>query len=442
MTPPTPLERRLAPILQIPEKPRISLPLPKIWVGFALMSLYWLLRLPIVTRDSGLTPSGLNNFLLLLTFSAWGYWLFCIYRIHEVLQKVTNGAYPIRPTKALGFAFIPWFNHFYWHFKWTREVANFVTSRSPGIRMGRYWPGFILLLGWILGVYIRPGTGLVLAFLVALYLTRKIGLVVRCSENACLCSKTEPLSLAISAGIGATFAFILAKAFTEKHPDKTVQLIAILFVSLGLAWFVEPVGEKIRQWFGLEAPHEQLRHKHPVLVQMAIFAVLFLTNITHTLLHEHILGDLSGSGIVLLIGLIASGGITYAWVMGAQRTRRESAKRGLLGGILIAVLMLSPLRLDLVNRLPFTDVAKRVIAILSPVPGVGADQGISHVGKPDAKAAQREHNAPNLLLIACVSYLRVYWWLVPRSKTLNAHESCLWARNQRCSYPADRAIAK
>jgi hypothetical protein len=430
MTPSISTERRFAQVLQIPETPRISVPLPKIWVGFALMSLYWLLRLPIVARRSDLTTREIDNFLLLLTYSAWGYWLFCIYRIHKVLQKVTNGTHPISPAKALGFAFIPWFNHFYWPFKWTREVANFVTSRSPGIRMGRYWPGFVLLLGWILGVYIRPGTGLVLAFLVGLYLTRKISLVVRCSENACLCSKTEPVSLAISAGIGAAFAFILAQAFTgfPKQPHKAAELTAILLVSLGLMWFVEPAAEKIRQWFGLEPPREYLRPKHPVLMQMAIFAFLFFMSITHSLLHEHIFHQLSSSGIVLLIGLIASGGITYSWVMGAQRTPRESAKLGLLGGLLIGIFMLSPLRLALANTLVSMDVAKRIIAVLSPIPGVGATEGISHVGEeqpPDAKAVQREHNAPNVLLIAlaCPIFGLIGGWFLDRRRSIRMQTS-------------------
>lgn len=402
MTPPVPLDRRSAAIIQIPHPPKVSLSLPKIWVGLALMTLYWLLRLPIVSRTSTLTSSELDSFLLLLVFSAWGYWLFCIYRIHRVLGKITNGLYPIGPAKALGLSFIPLFNVFYWNFKWTREVADFIRARDAKVRVGRHWPGLVLLLAWMLGLFVRPGSGLALVFLVGMYLTRKLAQVVRCSEKACFTRKTEPVSLAISAGIGAAFAFILAQALTAfpGHEHKSAEVTAILLVSLGLMWFIEPASEKMRHWCGLEPEHPHVQARRPILFQVAIFVFLFVTSITHALLHEQIFHQLSTTGMVLLIGLIASGSITYSWVAGAQRLPRESAKLGLLGGVLVGVFMLSPLRLAIVNTM-FPANARTAAAIVSPVPGVGAEKGINHLSdRPDAEPQPNREHPINMFLIA------------------------------------------
>lgn len=356
----------------------ISQPLPKMWVGFAFLLLYWVLRLPVLFPALSSAPISsaqqekLSLVILLIRVSCWSYWLFCVYRIHKVLAKVTAGTYPIGPRKAVGFLLIPFFNILYWNFKWTRQIAFFVNKRSPQVKVGRVWPGTVLFVAGVSGIFFDPGIRILMIFSVGLYLTRRIGQVVRPTEKASVSRSKEPLSLSISAGVGAAFAFILAQAVsgfpTIEH--KREQLMAVVLVSLGLMWFIEPVADKLRLWFGLAEDHPPLRPRRPMLFNAAVFGFLVLMSLIHALLHDQIRDQPGTTGLVLLMGLLASGGITYAWIIGAQAVPRRSAKKGLIGGAMVGVFLLSPAGLNVANPILGRHAVTRSAVLVSQLPGI------------------------------------------------------------------------
>jgi len=62
------------------------------------------------------------------------YFLYCIYNIHKILKKTTNGGYPISPDAAAFRMLIPFYN-LYWFFKWPNEIANFINKNSKNKKL-------------------------------------------------------------------------------------------------------------------------------------------------------------------------------------------------------------------------------------------------------------------------------------------------------------------
>ena len=77
--------------------------------------------------------------------------LIAILQIHKSLSIVTNGAHPVKPAEAVWKHLVPIYS-FYWVFKWTNEVANFVTLRDLKHPMRKGLTGLSLLIGFLLGL--------------------------------------------------------------------------------------------------------------------------------------------------------------------------------------------------------------------------------------------------------------------------------------------------
>jgi hypothetical protein len=113
---------------------RIYTSLPKMWIGMIIASTCLLFQL--VQADM---------IVFMLSVVGTCYWLFCIHRIHTVLDEYTLAAYPISPRRAIGFYLIPVFEY-YWVFYWTRAITKFIdTARWPlfglvgGLAIDRRW---------------------------------------------------------------------------------------------------------------------------------------------------------------------------------------------------------------------------------------------------------------------------------------------------------------
>ncbi|MDB5040077.1 MAG: hypothetical protein JWN27_803 [Candidatus Eremiobacteraeota bacterium] len=100
-----------------------------------------------------------------------GYWLYCVYRFHQALQTVTDGAYPITPLRAALFHFLPLFN-IYWLFHWTNTMAQFINARGRA-HMGIGWPGFLLLVAIVLKS-LDGGLALLMLFAVGAYVSKRL----------------------------------------------------------------------------------------------------------------------------------------------------------------------------------------------------------------------------------------------------------------------------
>lgn len=97
------------------------------------------------------------------------YWLFCVDRLHEILLEATDGQYPITPTRAGLYHFIPVYS-LYWVVKWPNEIARFVNRRLPHKRMMIGVPGVLLLVGFLL----RGPLRLAVIFAVGAYLSVRV----------------------------------------------------------------------------------------------------------------------------------------------------------------------------------------------------------------------------------------------------------------------------
>ena len=141
--------------------------LPRMWIGFVIAALcLW-------AQVSGKTTSDGTAGAFLVALLGHAYWVFCVYRIHKVLKEATRSQYRISPFKAAALLFIPLFQY-YWTYKWPKEVAKFINSRSPVVRMRENLPGLWLAFGVLLVGFVPyfATLHLVLIFAVGTYLNK------------------------------------------------------------------------------------------------------------------------------------------------------------------------------------------------------------------------------------------------------------------------------
>jgi hypothetical protein len=148
-------------------------PLPQLWVGYLIgfanivgEFVYASLHPEVAKEEFSIPPL----YLFLLIFVGWVYWLVCVYRYHEIMQRVPGWKHPISPVRAVGFHFIPIYN-LYWFFKWPREIAKFVNWRFGQPVMKPKMVGLMFLAAYVLHFLFDPGLGLIMLFLAASYVS-------------------------------------------------------------------------------------------------------------------------------------------------------------------------------------------------------------------------------------------------------------------------------
>jgi hypothetical protein len=149
---------------------------PKMWIGYIIGITFLLYEIIEVIID----PNSSDKILFPLIFISiigWSYWLFCVERIHKVIEQFTNGTHPISPSKAVGFHFIPFYN-FYWIFKWPNEIANLANNKKRSKFMSKGWVGVFILLAVFLGRVVDSSLGLVTLFSLGVYLNKKVRKVI------------------------------------------------------------------------------------------------------------------------------------------------------------------------------------------------------------------------------------------------------------------------
>ncbi|MDD5085973.1 MAG: hypothetical protein PHE61_08070, partial [Candidatus Omnitrophica bacterium] len=194
-----------------PEAAPLSLKFPKNWPGYVLGVVVFVLGM---IRFSMGAPAGYEDsapliaigaLMTLIGLAGLVYWCINLYKIHKAISAMADKCYPISPARAVGFNFIPFFN-LYWMFKWPAEVIGFINSRDSSVRLNRWWPGIILLVSYIGGIFIG-GLWLFGSFGVLSYLIAKL------KKNL----EVEPLpkpykskSTPLSAGIVVAFSVVIA----------------------------------------------------------------------------------------------------------------------------------------------------------------------------------------------------------------------------------------
>ncbi len=315
---------------------RIYTRLPRMWIGMALATICLFSQ---VIDNTGLV--------VLTSLVGSCYWMFCIHRIHKVLREHTISSYSISPRKAVGLQLIPLFGYI-WSFKWTRRIARFVDQESGGSRiMPKVWPGVLLVLASILGVFVELKTvRLFMIFGFGIYLTRMLRVMLPPCRPLRL-RRAHQWHLAMSAGVGAAFSFVLFEAFqhfrAEKPAEKIHELAAIFLVSIGVVIFLEPVFERLRIVLGVEEHHHSLQRHRPLMLRIGLVIILAVTSVLHGLLHSEIDWTMHNNPArmfaVLLAAMMVSGGITYFWIAASHQHPPHAARSGLLSGTILSLLV-------------------------------------------------------------------------------------------------------
>lgn len=320
----------------------VFVPLPKARIGFGFAFVCLLADIAGWLVD-GDAQNGFFAIGLLVSFTGWIYWLFCLWRIHQILARTTEHKYPIGPSRAVGLQLIPFY--WAWRFRWPNQLADFINKHSPG-SMRKDWPGLCILLASVLGsvalLFSCTSFRLFLIFAVVNHLNRKIRKVVTFTDALHVARKKQ-VDLAISAGLGASFGFLACRALVEfsQKPlaDQLRDATGIVLLSLALARFIEPLADRLRQALGIEASHHLSAERRSRLLRLAVFLVLVLTNFFHDLLHAQIDQYFRETAQILLAGLLVSGGITYFWIAGARQRPGRAACFGCLSGAFMALFL-------------------------------------------------------------------------------------------------------
>lgn len=147
--------------------------LPHMWIGFIFAMAFFVAEIIEVVR--GHEGSEVTLPTLLVGIAGWIYWLFCVYRLHKVLEDMTRGSYQNTPGWAVGGHFLPFYN-FYWLFKWPSDFSSFLNSRGEAARMiSGALVGIALLVSVLLLRLVDGAIGLAAIFGIGVYLNQKLG---------------------------------------------------------------------------------------------------------------------------------------------------------------------------------------------------------------------------------------------------------------------------
>ena len=132
---------------------------PRVWIGLIFVVAPFLLlmsgspgyemqRFDSQGNMEDLTPSNpMIPYAAILLIIGWGYWIYCIHRMHKVLLH-TKSDYPISPNKAAWFNLIPFYN-LVWVFQWTNQIVKYVNENSSQ-KMLVGWTGAFLCFGLVI----------------------------------------------------------------------------------------------------------------------------------------------------------------------------------------------------------------------------------------------------------------------------------------------------
>ena len=137
--------------------------------GYISVALFWVATF----IDTEIDPNAFfGPFMFITHLVGYGFWLFCIYRFHRILNQVTAGSYAISPWVSVGFHFIPIVN-LWWHIKWPGEFSRFIRAQGT---MG-IWPGALIGVLLLISTLVRffdGGISLFLIFSIGIYLRSKL----------------------------------------------------------------------------------------------------------------------------------------------------------------------------------------------------------------------------------------------------------------------------
>jgi len=136
-------------VTQDPVLTELIFRLPRLWIGYLIAILSFAAGVFELARNPGAYASSGEFPAIYLIGAAfgWFYWLFCVYRYHDVITDIPGYNHPIAASRAVAFHFIPFYN-FYWVYRWPSAIAEFVNWRTQSKTMKGWVPGsFVLCRG-------------------------------------------------------------------------------------------------------------------------------------------------------------------------------------------------------------------------------------------------------------------------------------------------------
>lgn len=149
------------------ENPGLKYPDLRIGFVFAVLSFSWWL----IKSQINSPLAGISIFLCIAGF-IYLYW--CIFRVHQIMKKITGGKISYSPSQAVVYLFIPVFNNF-WAFVWLSRIARALNELRGSKKTKVILPGLIFSVSlsiWALA-YLFP-LSLFAGFLVLFYIVKNI----------------------------------------------------------------------------------------------------------------------------------------------------------------------------------------------------------------------------------------------------------------------------
>jgi hypothetical protein len=154
--------------------PQDNMPaIPKVWLGF-IFPVGFLIGefVDLSSNTKGLGPIPIVSLIGAIIF-----WLFCVASFHSVLCSVSNDQYPISPSKAVLYHFVPIYN-LYWLYKWPKVMADAINKTGKVKVLRGDVVGLIFLVSLLLRLC-DGAIGLAVMFSMGCYLSAKLKSFIR-----------------------------------------------------------------------------------------------------------------------------------------------------------------------------------------------------------------------------------------------------------------------
>ena len=142
---------------------------PLVWLGFAFAFAFLVMEFAEVLF---FPEDSLLLLLYAVAFGGWVYWLFCVHRLHRILEEMTSNRYPVSPTESVYKHFIPFYN-FYFIYHWPSQLVRFLKQREAVSVVSGGVLGGLMLVSALMR-YLDGAVGLACLFGVTLYLTGRL----------------------------------------------------------------------------------------------------------------------------------------------------------------------------------------------------------------------------------------------------------------------------
>jgi hypothetical protein len=159
------------------EHPRWTPKLPKMRIGYTIAIIGFVVG--VIELAYANDPDILESeepfigYYLIFNLAGWFYWLYCVYKFHDAIERTPGYSHPITSSWAVAMHFVPLYN-FYWVFKWPSKMAIFVNWRTQSQKMEGGIAGGLVLLAMLVTRFVDNSLGLICLFSAGVYISRRL----------------------------------------------------------------------------------------------------------------------------------------------------------------------------------------------------------------------------------------------------------------------------